>query len=142
MIINALHNKKLPVYGDGMNVKDWIYVIDHNRAVELALENGSDGEVYNVGASQEMTNIEIIKLILDISGKPEDLIEFVKDRPGHDRRYAIDSSKIQNELGWKPEFRFVEAIRKTVEWYLQNENWWKRILSGEYQEYYKLQYNS
>ena len=142
MIINALHNKKLPVYGDGMNVRDWIYVIDHNRAVELALENGSDGEVYNVGASQEMTNIEIIKLILDILGKPEDLIEFVKDRPGHDRRYAIDSSKIQNELGWKPEFRFEEAIRKTVEWYLQNEHWWKRILSGEYQEYYKLQYNS
>ncbi len=141
MIINALHNKKLPVYGDGMNVRDWIYVIDHNRAVELALEKGGAGEVYNVGASQEMTNIEIIKLILNILGKSEDLIEYVKDRPGHDRRYAIDSSKIKSELGWEPEFKFEEAIRKTVEWYLQNEDWWRKILSGEYQEYYKLQYN-
>ncbi len=142
MIINALHDKKLPIYGDGMNVRDWIYVIDHNRAVELALENGGDGEVYNVGASQEMTNIEIVKLILQILGKSEDLIEYVKDRPGHDRRYAIDSSKIQNELGWKPEFRFEDAIVKTVEWYKSNRNWWERILSGEYMDYYKRQYDN
>ncbi len=140
MIINALHNKKLPIYGDGMNVRDWIYVIDHNRAVELALENGGDGEVYNVGASQEMTNIEIVKLILQILGKSEDLIEYVKDRPGHDRRYAIDSSKIQNELGWKPEFRFEDAIVKTVEWYKGNRSWWEGIISGDYLKYYEKQY--
>ena len=142
MIINALHNKKLPVYGDGKNVRDWIYVIDHNRAVEMVLENGKPGEVYNVGASNEMQNIEIVKLILEILGKPESLIEFVADRPGHDRRYAIDSSKIQNELGWKPEFSFEQAIRKTVEWYLENREWWERIISGEYQNYYKTLYEN
>ena len=142
MIINALHDKKLPVYGDGKNVRDWIYVIDHNRAVEMVLENGKPGEVYNVGASNEMQNIEIVKLILEILGKPESLIEFVTDRPGHDRRYAIDSSKIQNELGWKPEYSFEEAIRKTVEWYLENRQWWERIISGEYQNYYKTLYEN
>lgn len=140
MIINALNNKKLPVYGDGMNVRDWIYVIDHNKAVESVFENGKSGEVYNVGASNEMPNIEIIKLILKKLGKSEDLIEYVKDRPGHDRRYAIDSSKIQNELGWKPEHKFEEAIDFTVEWYLKNKNWWERIISGEYQKYYSELY--
>ncbi len=142
MIINALNNKKLPVYGDGKNVRDWIYVIDHNRAIELALEGGKPGEVYNVGASREMQNIEIVKLILEILGKPESLIEFVADRPGHDRRYAIDSSKIQNELGWEPEYEFEEAIRKTVQWYLDNKTWWERIISGEYQNYYKTLYEN
>ena len=142
MILNSLHDKKLPVYGDGMNVRDWIYVIDHNKAVELVWEKGRVGEVYNIGADQEMTNIEIIKLILNYLNKSEDLIEFVKDRPGHDRRYAIDASKIENELGWKPEFKFEEAIEKTIDWYLQNRSWWERILSGEYQEYYKLQYKN
>ena len=141
MIINALSDKKLPVYGDGLNVRDWIYVLDHNRAAELVWEKGRVGEVYNIGASQEMTNIEIIKLILNALGKSEDLIEYVKDRPGHDKRYAIDSSKIQNELGWKPEYKFEEAIQSTIEWYLNNKKWWKRIISGEYQEYYKKQYN-
>lgn len=140
MIINSLNNKKLPVYGDGLNVRDWIYVLDHNKAVEMVWEKGRIGEVYNIGASQEMTNIEIIKLILQALGKSEDLIEYVKDRPGHDRRYAIDSSKIQNELGWEPEYKFEEAIQKTIEWYLQNKQWWERIISGEYQEYYKKQY--
>jgi dTDP-glucose 4,6-dehydratase len=140
MIINALNDKKLPVYGDGMNVRDWIYVIDHNKAVKLALEKGEAGQVYNVGASNEMPNIEIIKLILKRLGKSENLIEYVKDRPGHDRRYAIDSTKIQNELGWKPAFNFEEAIEKTIDWYLGNQVWWQRIISGEYQKYYQLQY--
>lgn len=142
MIINALNNKKLPVYGDGLNVRDWIYVIDHNKAVELVFEKGKVGEVYNIGASREMTNIEIVKLILKKLGKSEDLIEYVKDRPGHDRRYAIDSSKIQNELGWKPSFEFEQAMDYTIEWYLKNKSWWERIISGQYQKYYELQYGN
>lgn len=142
MIINALNNKKLPVYGDGLNVRDWIYVIDHNKAAELVFEKGKVGEVYNIGASREMTNIEIVKLILKKLGKSEDLIEYVKDRPGHDRRYAIDSSKIQNELGWKPSFEFEQAMDYTIEWYLKNKTWWERIISGEYQKYYELQYGN
>ncbi len=142
MIINAMKNKQLPVYGDGMNVRDWIYVIDHNKAIDLAFEKGKAGEVYNIGASKEMTNIEIVKLILKHLKKSEDLIEYVKDRPGHDRRYAIDSSKIQNELGWKPEFTFEAAITATIDWYLKNKSWWERIISGEYQSYYDLQYKN
>jgi len=140
MIINALNNKRLPVYGDGMNVRDWIYVIDHNRAIDMVYEKGKTGEVYNIGASNEMPNITIIKLILAHLKKTEDLIQYVDDRPGHDRRYAIDSSKIQNELGWKPQHSFESAISETIEWYIQNKNWWGRIISGEYQNYYKLQY--
>lgn len=140
MILNSLNDKKLPVYGDGLNIRDWIYVIDHNKAVELVWEKGRVGEVYNIGADQEMTNIEIIKLILNYLNKSESLIEYVKDRPGHDRRYAINSTKIESELGWKPEFKFEEAIEKTIDWYLENKTWWERILSGEYQEYYKAQY--
>ena len=140
MIINALNDKKLPVYGDGLNVRDWIYVIDHNKAIETVFDNGRVGEVYNIGASREMKNIDIVKLILNKLEKPENLIEFVKDRPGHDRRYAIDSSKIQNELDWKPTFEFEDAISKTIDWYIQNKNWWERIISGEYQKYYELQY--
>ena len=140
IILNSLNDKKLPVYGDGMNIRDWIYVTDHNKAVELVWEKGNVGEVYNIGADQEMTNIDIIKLILNYLNKSEDLIEYVKDRPGHDRRYAIDSSKIETELGWKPEYKFEEAIEKTIDWYLQNRSWWERIISGEYQDYYKLQY--
>ncbi|MBX3007374.1 MAG: dTDP-glucose 4,6-dehydratase [Melioribacteraceae bacterium] len=142
MIINALNNKKLPVYGDGLNVRDWIYVIDHNKAAELVFEKGKIGEVYNVGASREMKNIEIVKLILSKLGKDESLIEYVKDRPGHDRRYAIDSSKIQNELGWKPTFEFEDAMSSTVEWYLDNKKWWERIISGEYQKYYEQLYSN
>jgi len=140
MIINALNNKSLPVYGDGMNVRDWIYVIDHNKAIDLVFEKGKTGEVYNIGASNEMPNIQIIKLILKFLNKPESLIQYVKDRPGHDRRYAIDSSKLQNELGWKPSFTFEQAIEHTIKWYLENQEWWKRIISGEYQNYYSLQY--
>ena len=141
MIINALQNKKLPVYGDGMNVRDWIYVIDHNKAVELVFEKGRLGEVYNIGASNEMPNLEIIKLILQNLKKGEELIEYVRDRLGHDRRYAIDSTKIQSDLGWKPEFSFENAIQHTIEWYLKNKNWWERIIKGEYQSYYSKQYS-
>lgn len=140
MIINSINNKKLPVYGDGLYVRDWIYVIDHNKAVELVFEKGKIGEVYNIGASNEMPNIKIIKLILSHLKKGEELIEYVKDRPGHDRRYAIDSSKIQTQLGWKAAFTFENAIADTIDWYLKNENWWKRIISGEYQKYYEMQY--
>ncbi len=140
MTINAMHDKKLPVYGDGLNVRDWIYVIDHNKAINLVFEKGRTGEVYNIGASREMKNIDIVKLLLKAVGKDESLIEYVKDRPGHDRRYAIDSSKIQNELGWKPEFEFEQAIENTINWYKQNRNWWERIISGEYVKYYNNLY--
>lgn len=141
MILNAIQNKKLPVYGNGMNIRDWIYVIDHNKAVELVFEKGKIGEVYNIGASNELPNIEIVKLILKNLNKSEELIQFVKDRPGHDKRYAIDSGKIQNELKWKPEFNFESAIVNTIEWYLKNKKWWERIISGEYQSYYNKQYS-
>ncbi len=140
MIINSLNGKNLPVYGDGLNVRDWVYVIDHNRAVETVMINGRPGQVYNIGASREMKNIDIVKLILAKLGKPESLIQYVKDRPGHDRRYAIDSSKIQNELGWKPEFDFEMAMEQTIDWYLGNKEWWNRIISGDYQNYYKTLY--
>jgi len=140
MIINSLNNKKLPVYGDGMNIRDWIYVIDHNIAMSLVFEKGKAGEVYNIGASNEMPNIQIIKLILQHLGKSEDLIQYVKDRPGHDRRYAIDSSKIKNELGWKPQYTFEQAIINTIEWYVNNKEWWEKIISGEYMNYYLQQY--
>ncbi len=140
MILNSLNDKTLPVYGDGMNVRDWIFVDDHNRAIDLVFQKGKPGQVYNIGASNEMPNLKIIKLILKHLNKPETLIEFVKDRPGHDKRYAIDSTKIKSELGWKPAFTFEEAIKKTIDWYLQNDLWWTRIVSGEYQDYYKLQY--
>ncbi len=140
MIINSLKGKKLPVYGDGMNVRDWVYVIDHNAAVETVFENGKSGEVYNVGASNEMPNIKIVKLILSELGKSEDMIEFVKDRLGHDRRYAIDSTKIENELGWSPKFNFEEAMSQTIKWFLTNKAWWERIITGEYQNYYETQY--
>lgn len=140
MIINSLKGKKLPVYGDGMNVRDWVYVIDHNAAVETVFENGKSGEVYNVGASNEMPNIKIVKLILSELGKSEDMIEFVKDRLGHDRRYAIDSTKIEDELGWSPKFNFEEAMSQTIKWFLTNKAWWERIITGEYQDYYETQY--
>jgi len=142
MILNSLKNKKLPVYGDGLNVRDWIYVIDHNKAVELVLKKGKLGEVYNIGANTEKPNIEIVKLILNQVGKTEDLIEYVKDRLGHDRRYAINSSKIKNQLGWQVEHSFEDAISSTVNWFIENEKWWKEIISGEYQNYYNLQYSS
>jgi len=142
MIINAMNNKKLPVYGDGMNVRDWIYVIDHNKAIEAVMEKGKAGEVYNIGASTEMPNLEIVKLILKHLGKSEKLIEFVKDRPGHDRRYAINSGKIKEQLGWKSSVTFEDAIRDTIHWYINNKQWWNRIISGEYLDYYQLQYSN
>lgn len=142
MIINSIKNEKLPIYGDGLYVRDWIYVLDHNKAVELVFEKGKPGEVYNIGASNEMPNIKIVRLILNYLKKGEELIEYVKDRPGHDRRYAIDSSKIQSELGWKPSYSFEDAIADTIEWYLINQNWWERIISGDYQKYYEAQYKN
>lgn len=140
MIINALNEKSLPVYGDGMNVRDWIYVEDHCEAIHLILTEGRSGEVYNIGASNEMPNIKIVKLILSYLRKDESLITFVKDRPGHDRRYAIDSSKIKTELGWKPKHSFEGAIHKTIDWYIENKSWWEEITSGDYQSYYRKWY--
>ncbi|MFQ3596858.1 MAG: dTDP-glucose 4,6-dehydratase [Chloroherpetonaceae bacterium] len=140
MIANALNDKPLPVYGDGLNVRDWLYVEDHCRAIDIVLHKGKFGEVYNIGGHNEKRNIDIVKLILHKLGKPESLIAFVKDRPGHDRRYAIDASKIERELGWTPQETFETGIEKTIQWYLENRKWWERILSGEYQKYYELQY--
>ena len=142
MIINSLNDKKLPVYGDGLNVRDWIYVIDHSKAIELVLDKGNSGDVYNIGANTEKRNIEIVKLILNQLGKSEELIEYVKDRPGHDKRYAIDSSKIKKKLGWEAKYSFEDAIQDTINWYIGNEKWWKEIISGDYRNYYKLQYHS
>lgn len=140
MIINALHDKPLPVYGDGQNVRDWLYVEDHCRAIDLIIHKGTAGEVYNVGGHNEMKNIDIVKLICQALGKPESLIHFVKDRKGHDRRYAIDPTKIHNELGWLPETKFADGIKKTIQWYLDHEGWWQPIISGEYQKYYEKMY--
>ncbi len=140
MIINALQNKQLPVYGDGKNVRDWIYVEDHCEAIDAVLENGRIGEVYNIGGGNEVQNIEMAKLILNTLGKPESLLKFVTDRPGHDRRYAMDSTKIESELGWRPRRSFEQGIDETIRWYTENQQWWHRIVSGEYQDYYKLQY--
>lgn len=142
MILNALEDKPLPVYGDGKNVRDWLYVEDHCRAIDLILENGRVGEVYNVGGHNEKQNIEVVKTILRALGKSDTLITFVKDRPGHDRRYAIDPSKIHSELGWLPQTGFDDGIRKTVNWYLQNRAWWEHVRSGDYQNYYKKQYGT
>lgn len=137
MIINALNNKPLPVYGKGENVRDWLYVEDHCRAIDLIIHKGRVGEVYNVGGHNEMRNIDIVKLILKELGKDESLITFVTDRKGHDLRYAIDPTKIHNELGWLPETKFEDGLKKTIKWYLDNESWWKPIISGEYQDYYE-----
>ena len=142
MIINALHNQPLPVYGQGINVRDWLYVEDHCRAIDLIVRHGTVGEVYNVGGHNEMRNIDIVKLICHELDKPESLITYVTDRKGHDMRYAIDPSKIHRELGWLPETRFADGIRKTIQWYLDNENWWKPIISGEYRNYYEKMYGS
>jgi dTDP-glucose 4,6-dehydratase len=140
MIANALNDKPLPVYGDGMNVRDWLHVKDHCSAIDIVLHRGRVGEVYNIGGNNEKPNIEIVKLILRNLGKPESLISYVDDRLGHDRRYAIDSSKIQNELGWAPVYTFERGIAETIAWYVENKQWWKRIISGEYQKYYQMLY--
>ena len=142
MIITALHDKPLPVYGDGLNVRDWLYVEDHCRAIDLILQKGRVGEVYNVGGHNEMKNIDIVKLICKALGKPESLIHHVTDRKGHDWRYAIDPTKIHEELGWLPETKFADGIKKTIQWYLDHEDWWQPIISGEYQQYYQKMYGS
>ena len=142
MIANALEDRPLPVYGKGENVRDWLYVEDHCRAIDLILHKGRDGEVYNVGGHNEMRNLDIVRLICRELGKPESLIEFVRDRKGHDRRYAIDPSKISRELGWVPEVSFREGLRKTIRWYLDNRNWWETIISGEYRNYYEHTYGN
>jgi dTDP-glucose 4,6-dehydratase len=142
MIANAINDKPLPVYGDGMNIRDWLHVKDHCSAIDEVLHRGRIGEVYNIGGNNEKPNIEIVKLILQNLGKPESLITYVKDRLGHDQRYAIDSSKIQHELGWQPSYIFEQGIAETIKWYMDNQTWWKRIISGEYKEYYKLLYGS
>lgn len=132
-ITNALNDKPLPVYGNGANVRDWLYVEDHCRAIDLIIHKGRTGQIYNIGGHNEMKNIDIVKLICRELGKPESLITYVTDRKGHDMRYAIDPAKIHNELGWLPETRFADGIKKTISWYLENRSWWERILSGEYQ---------
>ncbi len=142
MIINALKNKPLPVYGEGINVRDWLYVEDHCKAIDLVLHKGRIGEVYNIGGHNEMQNIDIVKMICNILNKPYSLITYVTDRKGHDMRYAIDSAKIYNELGWIPETKFAEGIRKTIDWYLNNSEWWETIISGDYQNYYEKMYKN
>lgn len=142
MIANAINNKILPIYGEGINVRDWLYVDDHCKAIDLIIHNGKEGEIYNIGGHNEMKNIDIVKFICKKLGKSEKLITFVKDRKGHDMRYAIDPTKIHNDLGWLPETNFEEGIEKTIKWYLDNRQWWEEIISGEYQSYYKEMYEN
>lgn len=140
MIANALNDKSLPVYGKGENVRDWLYVEDHCSAIDLIIHNGRVGEVYNIGGHNEKTNLEVVKTIIHELGKSEDLITYVTDRAGHDMRYAIDPTKIHNELGWLPETKFDKGIKKTIKWYLDNRTWWENIINGEYQGYYERMY--
>ncbi|GAB7389185.1 dTDP-glucose 4,6-dehydratase [Bacillaceae bacterium] len=140
MITNALEDKPLPIYGDGLHIRDWLHVEDHAAAIDLVLRKGQPGEIYNIGGRNEWRNIDVVKLILKELGKSEDLIRFVPDRLGHDRRYAIDPTKIMNELGWEPKYRFERGIKETIEWYKENRQWWQRIKSGAYREYYQKQY--
>ena len=142
MIANALNDKPLPVYGKGENVRDWLYVEDHCKAIDLIIHKGKVGEIYNVGGHNEMRNIDIVKLICQKLGKPESLITYVADRKGHDMRYAIDPTKIHRELGWLPDTKFADGIDKTIAWYLENTDWWEAIISGEYQEYYEKMYTN
>ena len=142
MIANALADKPLPVYGEGLNIRDWLYVEDHCKAIDMIIHSGRVGEVYNIGGHNEKTNIYIVKTILKILDKPESLITYVTDRKGHDLRYAIDPTKIHNELGWLPETKFDDGIQKTVKWYLENKKWWKRIINGEYKNYYEKMYGN
>ena len=142
MISNALEDKSLPVYGDGKNIRDWLHVYDHCTAIDLVLHEGKLGEVYNIGGNNEKENIYIVKLILEELGKDESLIEFVTDRLGHDRRYAIDSTKIQTDLGWKPKYTFEIGIKETIKWYLDNQEWISKVRSGEYQDYYEKLYSN
>jgi dTDP-glucose 4,6-dehydratase len=142
IISNALEGKELPVYGDGMNVRDWLHVKDHCRGIDLVFHQGVPGEVYNIGGHNEHSNIEIVQRILRGLDKPETLIQYVKDRPGHDRRYAIDATKIKNTLGWEPAITFEQGIQETIQWYLENRSWWERIKTGAYQQYYETMYGN
>jgi dTDP-glucose 4,6-dehydratase len=140
VITNALEDKPIPVYGDGLNVRDWIFVLDHCRALDVIIQRGKPGEIYNIGSGNEKTNLELIHKLLELLGKPKSLIQFVTDRPGHDRRYALNITKIIRELSWKPAYSFEEALSATVDWYLKNESWWRQIKSGEYAKYYERMY--
>lgn len=142
MIANALADKPLPVYGEGLNVRDWLYVEDHCKAIDLIIRKSKAGEVYNIGGHNEMRNIDIVKLICDALDKPYSLIQHVTDRKGHDQRYAIDPTKIHNDLGWLPETKFEDGIKKTIQWYLDNKPWWENIISGDYQDYYEKMYRN
>ena len=140
MISRALADESLPIYGKGENVRDWLYVEDHCSAIDLVIRKGKEGEIYNISGHNERTNLEVVKTILKALDKPESLIKYVTDRPGHDMRYAIDPTKIETELGWKPQYNFDTGIQQTIQWYLDNEDWWKRILSGEYSNYFDNMY--
>ncbi|MHA7631846.1 dTDP-glucose 4,6-dehydratase [Corallococcus sp. M7] len=142
MVVNALHDKPLPVYGDGANVRDWLHVDDHCQGLLVALEKGRAGEVYNIGGGSERRNIEIVKGILGLLKKPESLIQYVADRPGHDRRYAIDPTKIRTELGYQPKHTFEQGLAETVTWYVENRAWWERVTSGAYRQYFDTQYKA
>lgn len=141
LITNALEEREIPVYGDGLNVRDWTHVEDHCRALDMVIQKGRPGETYNVGGSCEKTNLELVKLVLDVLGKSQSLIKFVADRPGHDRRYALETAKMERELGWEPSVYFEKGIRDTVNWYIGNKDWWQRIKSGEYAKYYDRAYS-
>jgi dTDP-glucose 4,6-dehydratase len=140
-ITNALEDKPVPVYGDGLNIRDWIFVADHCRALDAVIQKGQPGEIYNVGGGNEKTNLELIRKLLELLDKPQSLIQFVSDRPAHDRRYAVDCARIATGLGWKPAYSFERALSATVEWYLKNESWWRSIKSGEYVKYYERMYS-
>ncbi|MBR4163579.1 MAG: dTDP-glucose 4,6-dehydratase [Solobacterium sp.] len=142
VISRALAEESIPVYGEGANVRDWLYVRDHCTAIDLIIRKGKDGEVYNIGGHNEKSNLEVVKTILKQLGKSEDLITYVKDRPGHDLRYAMDPEKIETELGWEPEYRFEEGIKVTIQWYLDHKDWWQHIVNGEYQDYYEKMYKN
>lgn len=142
MISRALHDESLPIYGDGLNIRDWLYVEDHCSAIDLVIRQGRIGEVYNIGGNNERTNIHIVQTILKELGKPDSLIRYVQDRPGHDRRYGIDPTKITEELGWKPKHNFETGIKETIQWYLNNKEWWRRIQSGAYRDYMAKQYST
>jgi dTDP-glucose 4,6-dehydratase len=142
MISNALEDKALPIYGDGMQVRDWLYVDDHCRGILAVLRKGREGEIYNIGGNRALPNIEVVKMILKATGKPESLMTTVADRPGHDRRYALTSEKLERETGWKPQVEFEQGLASTVEWYKQNQEWVRRVKSGAYQEFYRQNYSA
>jgi dTDP-glucose 4,6-dehydratase len=140
MISNAFESKPLPIYGDGMQVRDWLYVDDHCRAILSVIERGREGQIYNIGGNRALANVEVVRQILAITGKPESLMKTVTDRPGHDRRYALSSEKILGETGWTPQVNFEDGLRETIEWYRSNPGWISRVKSGEYQSYYQKNY--